>query len=161
MAQQEFCLTAGKFVPVSRQTMMNVREDLMFSHMNIFQTALLKLRSACLDSPFEYCHLKSIHANKKKTEYTWEYTYYITENKIVNIDDLLEVGSKMTPILEEMMMTMEKRKINMKGKIANFVTYLDDKFGHWKESEKEPKEGAKELKAENKVIQLGLETKIK
>ena len=30
MAQQEFYLTAGKFVPVSRKTMMNVRHDLIF-----------------------------------------------------------------------------------------------------------------------------------
>ena len=67
----------------------------------------------------------------------------------------------MTPILEEIMMTMEKQKNNMKGKISNFITYLDDNFAHWKGSEKEPKEGVKELEAENKVIKLGLETKIK
>ena len=70
---------------------------------------------------------------QKKLEYIWENTYYTIEIKNVKIECGLGIGSKMSPILAEIMMKFrKKRRINEEERIRNFIRYADDSFRIWK-----------------------------
>ena len=65
--------------------------------------------------------------------YIWNSIYSIIEDKVVKVDDGLGMGSKMSPILTEIVMRKwEEEEVEGENKIIKFVMYVDDILGVWR-----------------------------
>ena len=70
--------------------------------------------------------------------YIWNNTYWIIEDEVVKVNDGLGMGSKMSPILAEIVMRKwEEEKVEEENKVIKFVRYVVDILGVWRDDRTE------------------------
>ena len=69
----------------------------------------------------------------KHLENIWENQYCIIEGEILKIKEGLGIGSKMSPVLAEILMKKwEKEKRDEEHRIRTFKRYVEDNIGIWR-----------------------------
>ena len=98
----------------------------------------------------------------KNLDYIWDNAYCIIEGEIVKIEDGLGIGSRMIPILAEILMKRwEKEKVEDEGRIRNLKRYVDDSIGICKGKREELEEKVKTMEDGKKGIKLKFEVEEK
>ena len=90
-------------------------------------------------------------------KYIWNNTYWIIEDKVVKVNDGLGMGSKMSPILAEIVTRKWEEEKVEGGKIIIFVRYVDDILGVWRGDRTELNDKIKSMEDEENGIKLILE----
>ena len=91
----------------------------------------------------------------RNLEYIWDNAYCIIEGEIVKIEEGLGIGSRMSPVLAEIMMKRwEEEKVEGEKRIGNFRRYVDDRIGIRKGKREELEEKVKSIEDEEKGIKL-------
>ena len=82
----------------------------------------------------------------KNLKYIWDNTYCIIEEIVVKVENELWKGSKMNPVLAEIIMKgWEEENIDKERKILKFGRYVDDSRDKWKGKKTELEEKVKEM----------------
>ena len=89
----------------------------------------------------------------KNLEYIWENQYCIIEGEILAIKKGPGIGSKMSPVLAEILMKKwEKEKIDEEDRIRKFKRYFDDNIGIWTGRKEDLERKVRSMEDSRKVI---------
>jgi len=89
----------------------------------------------------------------------WKNSYCVIGDRLVRIKEGLSIGSKLSPVLAEIVMNEWEKKVRLKGgdKLVFFSRYVDDCLGIWKGTKRQLEKFVKEIEDREKGIELELE----
>ena len=98
----------------------------------------------------------------KYLEYIWDNQYCIIEGEILKIKEGLAIGSRMSPVLAEILMKKwEKEKIDEEHRIRKFKRYVDDSIEIWRARKEDLERKVRSMEDSRKAIKLKLEVEEK